>query len=513
MDEGGSLDVEGELATLIAHAVMSEDLSSLRGILTVQARDGEALRAEQVWALLQAYYRALYDRSTDVVLTLDASARILAVNTSGQITLGRPASALIASDLSTLLEPESGASLVGLLWSGFEGVSDSVVVLTDGRRMRFSVSRLSDGIILLIFRDATRFHRLEEELQKSRGLANIGNLAADLAYGISNPLAVIQGRIELLLSNPGVSPEQLARQLTTLREHCQRIGGIIQNLQTIAAPQPPRPEDIMLADAIQEALSDLGRRRERVRIAVEMEPQGLRLHADPRQLRQVLANLLVLAVDATPQGRLIAIAAAVSGGEVRISIEDEGSGLSHVQLEALQLASADERAMPDPVVGLPLAITWALVREHGGWLRVENRPHIGTRYLLSFPTRPLRHGQLIAGGVRSILVVDDDQMLCETVRWMLSREGYHIVALHSAEEAIQRIARQNFDAVIADIRLPGIGGEELINTIEQRWPQLTQRVILISGQVHSPRRSNLYLRKPFTSSQLLQMVRVVCGPP
>jgi CheY-like chemotaxis protein len=169
--------------------------------------------------------------------------------------------------------------------------------------------------------------------------------------------------------------------------------------------------------------------------------------------------------------------------------------------------------MPDSVVGLPLAITWVLIREHGGGLRVENRPHIGTRYLLSLPLQPPSHSVLPASGSQNILVVDDDQMLCETVRWMLSSEGYRIVAVHSAEEAIQRIARQNFDVVLTDIRLPGIDGEELIDRIELRWPRLARRAILISGQVQNPRRSNLYLKKPFTNTQLLQVVRTVCEQP
>jgi signal transduction histidine kinase len=513
MPQRSPANIEGDLAALISSALLNEQSYSLSTILKLLPKNGDSLEVTRAWTLLQAYYRALYDRSADVVFTLDSKARILAVNTSGQIALGRPASALISTELSALLEPESGSALVGLLWSGFEGVSDSVVVLLDGRRMRFSVSRLADGINLLIFRDATRFHQLEEALQKSRGLANIGNLAADLAYGISNPLAVIQGRIELLMSSPQVDPLTLRRQLTTLREHCQRIGGIIQNLQTIAAPQLPRPSAISLSEILEDALSDLGRRRERVRISVQIEPPELTLHADPRQLRQVLSNLLVQAVDDTPQGRLVSIAAVLSGSEVCISIEDEGKGLSQAQLLALQAARVDERTMPDSVVGLPLAITWVLVREHGGGLRVENRPHIGTRYLLSLPLQPPSHGVLPASGTLNILVVDDDQMLCETVRWMLSSEGYRIVAVHSAEEAIQRIARQNFDVVLTDIRLPGIDGEELIDRIEIRWPQLARRSILISGLVQNPRRDNLYLKKPFTNTQLLQVVRTVCEQP
>ena len=511
LEPEGTLDAE-TLARLIAKSLTEPGDNALGAIFSQLSEGAGNMAPHQVWALARAYYHALYDRSSDVVLTLDADRRILAINTSGELVLGRSAASLQSASLAELFTPESGAALLALLGSGFEGVSDSVVVLTDGRRVRFSFTALPEGRSLLIFRDATRFHRLEEELQKSRGLANIGNLAADLAYGISNPLAVIQGRIELLMANPNIDPGRLQRQLSILREHCQRIGGIIDNLQTIAAPQPPQLAVVLLNDVIDRARASLGRRLERVRIVVEVVPPRLQLQADPRQLEQALTNLLVQAVDDTPQGRLVSVTAALSGSEVRIAIEDEGRGLSPAQLKALDNAGADERAMPDPIVGLPLAITWVLVREHGGLLRAENRPHCGARYLLTFPISPVSQGSLSGDRVRSVLVVDDDQMLCETVRWMLSPEGFSIVAVHSAEEAIQRIARQQFDAVITDIRLPGIDGEELIDTIEVRWPRLARRAILISGLVYRPRRNNPYLKKPFTNTQLLQMLRTVCEP-
>ncbi len=504
--EGPPPEADQELATLLASTLLRGRSQSGRSLVQqISDVSGDTVDAEQARAVLEAYYQALYARSTDILITLNEEGRIIAINESGLASLKQSEASLLGSEVSALLQPGSGAALVSLLWSGFEGISSSMVALCDGRQMRLSVAPLIRGMRVLIFRDATPFHQLEQELQHSRGLASVGHLAADLAHGISNPLAVIQGRVELLLSSPSLDPELVRRQLSILQEHCKRIGGIIENLQTIAAPRPLRRERVVLSDAIDIALQDLGRRRERIRIICQVAPPNLHLNADAMQLRQIFVNLFAQAMESTPKGRLVQITALLSDRQVRVSIEDEGSGLTLEQLDALETANR-ERTMPDPVLGLPMTIAWVLAREHGGQLQAENRLTLGARYRLSLPQHPPKPSQL-SGEERHILVVDDNQMLCETVQWMLSREGYSIVAVHSAEDALRRIKRQHFDAILTDIRLPGMDGEELIDSIKERWPRLARRTILTSGLVYQPRHKNLYLQKPFTRKQLLQAIR------
>jgi two-component system response regulator GlrR len=100
-------------------------------------------------------------------------------------------------------------------------------------------------------------------------------------------------------------------------------------------------------------------------------------------------------------------------------------------------------------------------------------------------------------------VVDDDQLLRETVSWMLEGEGYAIVGLPSAEDALVQLQRERFDVLLADIRLPGMDGETFVDRVEREWPDLARRAVLTSGLLHLPRRPNLYLQKPFDRAQLL----------
>jgi CheY-like chemotaxis protein len=167
--------------------------------------------------------------------------------------------------------------------------------------------------------------------------------------------------------------------------------------------------------------------------------------------------------------------------------------------------------MLDPGTSLALSISWALLREHGG--RVETIAGEPPRVRIVLPAdrgvlgAPLR----LADGERSlkILVVDDEQLLCETVTWMLAEEGHRIVALHAAEDALARLQVEQFDVVLTDLRLPGMDGDALIRTMADRWPELASRAILTSGLLHTPRADMPYLQKPFSRSQLVAAIRQV----
>ena len=91
--------------------------------------------------------------------------------------------------------------------------------------------------------------------------------------------------------------------------------------------------------------------------------------------------------------------------------------------------------------------------------------------------------------------------------WMLTPHGHRVETASSAEEALDRLSRGRFDLIITDYRLPGMDGEVLAAEIAERWPELADHIVLTSGLLYTPRRSNAYLQKPFNQAQLLSLVR------
>ncbi len=466
-------------------------------------------RGREMDALVQLR-KALYDGGPEAILELDRDARILGCNPLAERILHREQSELVGVPVSAILEPASGAALTGLLWAGFSGVGESPITLEDGRKVSFAVGQPSDTTRFVTFRDDTARLLLEEELHHARRLASIGHLAGGVAHQINNPLAVIQGRVELLQSLADIDVASLARQLQVIMDHCRRIAGIVENLQTFARPRPAERRAVPVQEVIARALQQVQTRLPRPQVQSSVTPPDLEIRADPGQLAQLIGNLIATLADHGPR-RPFRIAASSGPEHGTISFAFDAAAVPPELLEELQSSYPPVGRTLDPGTSLALSISWALIREHGG--RVESMPGEPSRVRVVLPADPAvpevsgRHAE----GERSlkILVVDDEQLLCETVTWMLAEEGHRIVALHAAEDAIARLQVEQFDVVLTDLRLPGMDGEVLIRTMSERWPELATRAILTSGLLHTPRSDIPYLQKPFSRSQLVAAIRHV----
>ena len=437
--------------------------------------------------LLDGYYRALYAGSRDIIITLGRGGCVEAVNPRGAALLGAADGRLVGQPAVALFAATSAADVVGLLQAGFVGDSDGVVVLADGRRATLSVSRPIDGaVVVLILRDVTHVHHLQKALQHARGLAGVGRLAGDLAADIANPLAVIEGRIALLLARPDVSPADLRAELLRMRTHSQRINHTVRNLQAIAAPQPPEPARIALRPLFEDAIAALGRRTQRIRLDVAVRPPDLRTYADPRQLRQLVVNLLTEAVDRSPVGRTVTVTADTAGGDVLIRVSDQGAALQpslHAALEA-----------EDPAAGLSLTITAALAKRNGGQLSVTEPLTGGVVATVRLTLRAAAPLPAVPASLR-LLVIDPERLLGELVAWMLSGTRYKVSTVRTVAAALRLLPEHDFDSVLAAAGCAGLDG---------RFPRVIRvgEDAVVSGD---------YLQKPFTRQALLSVLSGAAG--
>jgi signal transduction histidine kinase len=474
-------------------------IAHLESVVEKRGREMEAL---------QQLRRALFEGSPEAILELDLETRIVGCNPLAERILGRTQGELVGVPVSALLEPSSGAALTGLLWAGFSGVGDSPITLEDGRKVSFAVGKPSEASRFVTFRDDTARLLLEEELHHARRLASIGHLAGGVAHQINNPLAVIQGRVELLQSLREIDLASLARQLHVIMEHCRRIAGIVENLQTFARPRPAEPRSVPVQEVISRALQQVSTRLVRAQVQSSVTPPDLEICADPAQLAQLVGNLIATLADHGPR-RPFRVHASAGPEPATISFTFDAVAVPTELLDELESSYPPAGRMLDPGTSLALSISWALIREHGG--RVDASEPNRVRVLLPADPAVAEVPGRAGVGERSlrILVVDDEQLLCETVTWMLAEEGHRIVALHAAEDAIARLQLEQFDIVLTDLRLPGMDGEALIRTMAERWPELATRAILTSGLLHTPRSGIPYLQKPFSRAQLVAAIRQV----
>jgi two-component system NtrC family sensor kinase len=169
--------------------------------------------------------------------------------------------------------------------------------------------------------------------------------------------------------------------------------------------------------------------------------------------------------------------------------------------------------------GVGLAVSLGIVETHGGSLTVEQAPGGGAAFVIALPVgEPGTAGEVAEPspahpGVRTILVVDDEADVRETLAEILTRARHRVVTVASGREALERLAEQRYDVIFADMRMPGIDGRALYREIERRWPGQGARVAFVSGDMLTAALREFVaesgrplIEKPFLPSEVRRLV-------
>jgi signal transduction histidine kinase len=229
---------------------------------------------------------------------------------------------------------------------------------------------------------------LTEQLHHADRLATIGRLAAGVAHELNEPLAAILGLAQLSRKAADL-PEPVARDLEKIVKATLHARGVIRNLLLFARHVPPEKTTIRLNDLVEEALAFLEPRRahsgiELVRALEEDLPD---VTADPAQIRQVLVNLLVNAVQAMPQGGRLEVRTGSETDSVFVVIADSGIGMSEDVRQKLYVPFFTTKDVGEGT-GLGLAVASGIVNSHGGTIRVESEVGRGSRFEVRLPRTP-----------------------------------------------------------------------------------------------------------------------------
>ncbi len=238
---------------------------------------------------------------------------------------------------------------------------------------------------------AARLARLDLEVQRLDRLAALGGLVAEIVHEIRNPLVSVKTFLQLLPERES-DPEFTESFLAVAREELQRIerllGVVLQHGRPPRADRAPARGD--LAEALESVTQLVRFRADDQELTLEAELPGRLppVTLGPDALRQVLLNLALNAIEASPRSGTVRVTAARSGGRLRIRVEDEGDGIPPAlrpHLFTPFFSTKTERPG-----GLGLAITARILEEAGGGIRAADRPGGGTRMEVTLPLAPRR---------------------------------------------------------------------------------------------------------------------------
>jgi two-component system sensor histidine kinase PilS (NtrC family) len=309
---------------------------------------------------------------------------VLFINDYGAQILGRGPSDLRGRPLAEVFGSMLLSPPALLARTAHEGMERLELVYSRGedvRELGFSVSALATGQpdgggYLLVFADVTDLKRLEREVRAKENLAAAGEMAAQMAHEIRNPLASISGSAQMLMAEPGLSTDQ-SRLLAIITRESKRLSDTLSQFLVQARPGSPRMGPVDLGPVVEEALALL-------RNSPEVGPghdlvfdrQG-GPHvclADPAQITQVFWNLARNALEAMPGGGALRLRLRAEDGDAVLSVIDQGRGITR----------ADERRIFQPFqsggtgTGLGLAIVYQIVRAHHGDITVRSNVPRGT---------------------------------------------------------------------------------------------------------------------------------------
>ena len=225
----------------------------------------------------------------------------------------------------------------------------------------------------------------QKELAKSERLAGLGLLAAGVAHEINNPLAVIRGNAELLqISIPKESEDR--EEVDAIVEEAIRIGRIVDNLRVFSRSGMQRVSHFSLGGLLDGILDQIGHQisLKRYRIARDYWGKDVTMEADEDQLRQVFTNLIVNGLQAMPEGGALAVDAVKDGPEgwVCVTVCDQGSGIRSEDMGRLFTPFFSTKQQG---TGLGLAVSYGIVSDHGGEIKVDSIAGKGATFSVLLP--------------------------------------------------------------------------------------------------------------------------------
>jgi len=333
--------------------------------------------------------------------------------------------------------------------------------------------------------------KLEAGMAQAQKLESLGSLAGGVAHDMNNVLGAILGLASANLEiQPAGTPAY--RAFETIAKAAVRGGKMVQGLLSFARQSAAESRELDMNRLLREEVHLLEHTTlAKIHLELKLAEDLLPMRGDASALTHALMNLCVNAVDAmSAQGTLTLKTRNIDQNWIEVQIEDTGSGMS---------AEVMEKAL-DPFfttkehgkgTGLGLSIVYSTVKAHRGQMEIDSQPGCGTRVRLRFPAcRPDKpeiestsgtSGQASAQAL-DVLLVDDDELIQNSMEAALGVLGHAITVTSRGEEALSKLeAGLSCDAIILDLNMPGIGGAETLPRIRQLRPSVP--ILLASGRI------------------------------
>jgi two-component system sensor histidine kinase AtoS len=354
----------------------------------------------EIVAAINAMAKALADARTlnenifnsiaDGIMAVDNEGRLTALNIAAQQMMGASSEQVVGQPYTSLFRPGAKVTsvLLDTLRTGEQHIAVDLAHPLPTRTLHVSASSsvLRDGAgavigAVVVIKDLSEKYHLQRQIMRADRLAALGELMAGIAHEIRNPLTSIRGFMQHLQGSDDIRDWQQYAPLVI--RQVDSLNRIITELLEFSRHRPPLVAPVRVNDLIREVTMLAGNKWS-AEIALELADDLPVVQADGEALKQVILNLVLNAVQATPgDGRVTVRTASRSEGEVEIEVADDGEGIAEENLEKV----FDPFFSTKPTgTGLGLAMVRRIVDAHGGRVAIASTLGVGTEITLTLPT-------------------------------------------------------------------------------------------------------------------------------
>ena len=533
------------------------ELASILGLFAARAgAEIERLDAAASLARREALYRMIVTQCTDGVWLVDATGVTTYVNPQMSRMLGYEPDEMIGRTLFDFMDDEGRRTTLRNLGRRQRGIADHHefrLVHRDGSPVWtvMSTGPVTDpdgsyvGALALVA-DLTERRALELRVLEAQRLESIGVLAGGIAHDFNNVLVGILGNAELALLRGSDDPRQKA-SLEAIQKAALRAADLTRQLLTYAGRARADVRALHLEEVLKDTRELLATTlSKRVSLELELEGELPAVLGDRGQLTQVFMNLVTNAGDAMGErgGTIHIEARRVLGSTlldsplqfrpaapdpeteyVRIDVRDEGIAMDETTRQRVFDPFFTTKASGR---GLGLAAVLGILRGHRGCVAVTSARGRGTTFTLLVPAEnALEHVAPPDSGVRSkretpvpptrrLLVVDDEPSVRDVTTAILRGAGFEVESAVDGADAIAKLDAgiERFAALVLDLRMPKIGGLEVLRHVRRHRPELP--VVVVSGYSEATDRLPLdahtrFLAKPYAARELLATLDALFG--
>src|ERR1700754_171557 len=379
--------------------------------------------------------------------------------------------------------------------------------------------------------------RIREQFSQMEKLSALGELASGVAHDFNNTLAGILGRAQLLLRTD--DPDKIRRGLEIIVKTAEDGAKTVKRIQDFARQRRDHDFELISIDQILTDASEITRPRwkncaeaSNVHISLDLQINSKAMvMGDDSELREVLVNMVFNAVDAMPEGGRLALSTRLVADSVVVTIADTGVGMYPEVRSKIFAPFFTTKGKAG--LGLGLAVSFGIIRRHGGTIEVDSEDGRGTEFRVTLPLAKMAEKSIKPAAIASVLeetapvipeaeplrssatrllVVDDEDFVRDLLGEILEGEHCEVHLAESGSEALTLFLEHEFDGVFTDVGMPGMSGWELAREIRLINKKVPIAVITGWGEAvgsHEQKAAGVdwVVAKPFTADRIAELVR------